>query len=343
MSETANISVIILLTGLIIIFAILSKQALTHAGVPSLVGFILLGFLLNAGGTGWSFLSQDIRKILGVFANIGVIALLFRTGLESKLTGLLKQLRQANIIWVGDVLFGAMPGFATAHYVLGASVITSVFVGAAMSATSVGVSLAIWKEAGVMQTRNGELIIDVSEMDDITAIVLVALLYSVVPVFEGRTGQNLFSALAATTVEYFFELAVLGAGCVLFGLYAEKPHFEFYRRLKPEPVPMLLVVGTGFIIAALTGFIGISVAIGAFFAGLVFSRDPRSVKIDEALSALYELFVPFFFIGIGLAVTPATFADAAGFGFVMLIAAIIGKVLGAGIVAFPGMGIGVRY
>jgi Kef-type K+ transport system membrane component KefB len=61
----------------------------------------------------------------------------------------------------------------------------------------------------------------------------------------------------------------------------------------------VVVAGISFLIAALAGLLGFSVAIGAFFAGLVFSRDPDSVKLDGLFDTFYEIFVPFFFIGIG--------------------------------------------
>jgi Kef-type K+ transport system membrane component KefB len=91
---------------------------------------------------------------------------------------------------------------------------------------------------------------------------------------------------------------------------------------------MLEVVGISFIIAALSEILGFSFAIGGFFAGLVFSRDPEAVKIDASFESLYDLFTPFFFIGIGLQIEPDALISAVGIGLVLLVAAVLGKVIG---------------
>ena len=97
---------------------------------------------------------------------------------------------------------------------------------------------------------------------------------------------------------------------------------------------MLEVVGVGFIIAAVAGLLGFSAAIGAFFAGLLFSRDSEAVKMDASFGALYELFTPFFFIGIGLNIEPRALNTGLIMGSVLLIAAVLGKLIGAGIPAY---------
>lgn len=96
---------------------------------------------------------------------------------------------------------------------------------------------------------------------------------------------------------------------------------------------MLMITGVGFGIAAIAGLLGFSIAIGAFFAGLVFSRDPKAVKLDTSFSSLYEFFMPFFFIHIGLHVHPGSLSSALGLGSVLLIVAILGKLIGNGVLS----------
>jgi len=91
---------------------------------------------------------------------------------------------------------------------------------------------------------------------------------------------------------------------------------------------MLLVAGFGFVVAAVVGWLGFSLAIGAFFAGLIFSRDPEWVTIDEAFSSLYDLFGPFFFVGIGLTVDLGIIGSALGLGALLLVAGALGKIGG---------------
>ena len=101
------------------------------------------------------------------------------------------------------------------------------------------------------------------------------------------------------------------------------------------PDPLLPVVGIGLIIAAIAGMLGFSLALGALFAGVVFSRDPKAVRVDTSFDAIYQLFVPFFFIGIGLQIAPESLGLAVGFGAVLLAAAVVGKLVGAGVPAWP--------
>ena len=102
---------------------------------------------------------------------------------------------------------------------------------------------------------------------------------------------------------------------------------------------MMMIISIGFIIAAFAEFLGLSLAIGAFFAGLAFSRDSEMVKCEMCYTPLYEFFVPFFFIGIGLHIDPTLLSGVFIMGLVLLAAAIIGKVIGTGGAAIPYVGL----
>jgi Kef-type K+ transport system membrane component KefB len=91
------------------------------------------------------------------------------------------------------------------------------------------------------------------------------------------------------------------------------------------------VIGIGFIIAAIAGFLVFSVAIGAFCAGLVFSRDQKAVKMEASFIPLYEFFTPFFFITIGLDIEITSLTRSIPLALVLLAAAVIGKMLANGI------------
>lgn len=97
-----------------------------------------------------------------------------------------------------------------------------------------------------------------------------------------------------------------------------------------EPDAILLLVGCGILVATFASLFGFSIAIGAFFAGLIFSRDPEAVKLETLFLPLHALFAPFFFIAIGLKIDPASLGSAFGLGGVLLVVAVLGKVIGAG-------------
>lgn len=322
---------LILLIGVILVLAILVKAGLERVGVPALVGYIGLGLLLHNVDQRWQLFSAGEREVLEFLAEIGIISLLFRVGLESKLDELIGQLRRASIVWIGDISASGLLGFLTAYFLLDLGLIPSLFAGTAMTATSVGISVSLWQDADAIRSPNGELMIDVAEMDDISAVIIMALLFSVVPVLRNNPDAAIWSILTQTAGSFGLKAIVFGAFCFFFSRYAERDVTRFFRRIEPPPDPTIMVAGIGFITAALAGLLGFSVAIGAFFAGLVFSRDPESVKLDASFNTFYELFVPFFFIGIGLKVDFTMLSGALGLGIILFLVAVLGKMIGVAI------------
>ncbi|WP_152053117.1 cation:proton antiporter [Tautonia marina] len=421
MSEASGEMVwLVLLVGVAIVLSILSKSGLRRLGVPALIGSIVLGFLLRLCDARWELLSESGYTTFRLLADLGLIALLFRVGLESNLPGLISQIGPAARTWIGNVGISGLLGFVTAYWLLDLGTIASLVIATALTATSVGVSVAVWQEAGALDTSTGQWLIDVAELDDVSGVLLMAVLFALLPAMTGsappaevsqesmhldtlvfpvflaaaillfgslifrelrrpmgrwfRTDERLpepmlriaavaigVAALAAlfgvamvalfnllpagprdgfpiatllkTLGRFAFLFALFLGFCYVFTRRLEERMTRWFRQLEPMPDPMLLVVGVGFVIAALAGFMGFSIAIGAFFAGLVFSRDPEMVQIDASFSSLYDLFSPFFFIGIGLSIDPSALLSALGPGTFLLVAAVVGKVAGTAVPA----------
>jgi Kef-type K+ transport system membrane component KefB len=108
----------------------------------------------------------------------------------------------------------------------------------------------------------------------------------------------------------------------------------FFLRHERPPDPALAIFGIAIAIAGAAAALGFSVAVGAFFAGLVFSRDPEALKSESSIQSLYEAFIPFFFLGLGFQMAPTHFAAALWPALLLLAAAVIGKLVG---VAIPGV------
>ncbi len=322
----------ILLIGCVIVLTMLLKAGLKKVGVPPLVGYFILGFLLSLTNNQWHILSSACAEIFEFLAKIGLICLLFRVGLESNLQGLLAQLRRATIIWIGNVGISGLMGFFTAFYLLHLTLITSLIIAVASTATSVGISVAVWEEQEALSSASGELLVDVAELDDITAVVVMAMLFTLLPSLKGEGGSwSLLPELAGTLSFFTLKFLFFGAFCFFFAQYMEQPMTKYFRHLRPAQDVMLIVVSIGFIIAALAELLGFSLAVGAFFAGLVFSRDPDTIKIEGSFLPLYELFTPLFFIGIGLDLDASSMVPALGLGLILTGAAVAGKVIGAGV------------
>jgi Kef-type K+ transport system membrane component KefB len=321
----ANDTLLILLVAVLIALSILAKGALEKLNVPPLIGFLVLGFLLRLADEQWQLLGEG-GWIIDFLAHLGVMALLFHVGLGSNLKSLLRQLPCAGRLWISDICISSFLGFSAAYWILGLSWITSVIVAIALTATSVGVPVKIWQDKNALQSANGERFIDVAELDDISGVLLMAMLFAMLPAFHGSGGENVtFSMVAKITLSFLISLLGYGLLCFIFAQYIEHRLANALQRFESPPDRMLVVVGTGFAIAALAALLGFSVAIGAFFAGLAFSRDPHSVRIEASFNPLYELFTPFFFINIGRGIDPSALSGAAGLGAVLLVAAVAGK------------------
>ena len=254
-------------------------------------------------------------------------------GLESNLAGLIRQLPRASFILLGNLAFSGILGFLAASQLLQLELIPSLFISIALMATSVGISFSVWQEAKALNTDNGELLIDIAEMDDIAAIALMSLFFAMIPVLNGEVEANIIPVFMQTIVPFLLKVTIFGLVCLILFRYLERPMTDFFERLEPAPDPMLMVAGTAFIIAALAGLIGFSVAVGAFFAGLVFCRNPDAVNFDASFSTLYEFFVPFFFIHIGLQLEVESFATSLNLVMILLAVAVLGKVVGTGLPA----------
>lgn len=326
-----NYTLMIMVIGTLIVLTMLIKSWLGRIRVPSLIGFLLIGFFIRLTGDQWGVISPASDEIFELFAKIGLITLLFRVGLESNLQGLLEQLRSASLVWVGNVVLSGLFGFFAAYYLLGVQCVTGFIVATAFTATSVGISVAVWEAADALKAPNGELLIDIAELDDISAIVLMALLFALLPHLKHAGTADLWPVIAKTAGGFLLKLFGFGLFCFLFSRFVEKPVARYFKNLEPPSDFILAVVGIGFIIAALADYIGFSLAIGAFFAGLVFSQDEEAVKREGSFMPLYELFSPFFFIGIGMHVDPGALVLALNPGLVLASVAFVAKIIADGL------------
>lgn len=338
MTDASELAFLDLCVGAFIVGSILVRAWFARIGVPSLIGFLFLGFLLRLADDSLALISQQGLEILDFLARIGVFVLLFRVGLESNLHGLISKLPRAAPIWLGNVVLSGVPAYLVSVYLLDLATVPGLFVAVALTATSMAVSAEVWREAGALNSANGETFVDVAELDDLSGVALMALLLAVAPVL--RTGDNDTTIAIAATTSLALVLKAAGflALCYLIARYGEAYISRALKRTG-EPDSILLVVGCGILVAAFASLFGFSMAIGALFAGLIFSRDPEAVKLETLFLPLHALFAPFFFIAIGLKIDPGSLGSAAGIGGALLVVAVLGKVIGAGWPALMSTGI----
>jgi len=333
-----NYPVLLLLIGGVTILTIFLKNLFGKIKIPPLVAYILLGFLLKTADSYFGFLSGGMGSILEFFGKIGLITLLFLIGLESDLKGLLKQFKNAWLIWILDFTINALGGFALAYYLLGLDFIPSLFIGVGFMATSVGISVGTWKDMQKLDTPKGNLLIDIAELDDISGIVGMTMLFTIISFIQNSGEKNPGLSILLSLLFIFIKILLFGLGCFLFSKYFEGKLGLFLKKLNSPPESMLVVAAIGFIIAALADLIGFSLAIGAFFAGLVFSRDSDVVKMEQSFIPIYDMFSPFFFISIGLFITIDSVMSALFTGLLLTLAAIALKITAVGLPALKQNG-----
>lgn len=316
----------VLTVGLVAVLAHPVRILLRRYAVPDVVGYLLLGLALGAVDSRLPFLTEGARHGLETLAAVGLVILLFRVGLESHPQKLVRQLPNAGFALLGNIALSAALGYAAVRYLIGMDVMPSVFAAVALTATSVGVSLAVWRDVGAIGSDEGALLLDLAELDDLSAVLLLALLLALAPALQGAGGEAPW--LPGLAGGLLVKLAGFAALCVIFAHYLEARFTAWLNRSDGIAGSIVPVAGLAFVIAALAELLGFSLAVGAIFAGLAFSRDPKRVRLDRAFETLYRFFVPFFFVGIGLDVAIDALGASLAIGGLLLVVAIAGKIAG---------------
>ncbi|MDX5297560.1 MAG: cation:proton antiporter, partial [Gammaproteobacteria bacterium] len=327
----------LLVIGTLLGMTLVVRGLLFRAVLPPLLVYLTAGGVLGWWNAQDPWLDSATQHSLTVLAEAGLVMLMFKVGLESDIRGMLSQLRAASWIWLWNVVISGGAGFCVALYALEFSLLTSAFIGVALTATSLGVSVAIWQDAGRLHSPEGNLLVDVAELDDISSIVLMTVLVASAPLLLSGEG-NAWVSMGSTLLQVLGVLVVFVVGCGLFSVYVEQhlTHFVLLRSTNHEP--MILILAVGFVIAALAEISGLSLAIGAFLAGLAFSRDTEAAKERVVFQGLYDFFTPFFFISLGLLIEPEAFDVALWAGAALLVVAVLGKVIGTGLPARRRLG-----
>ena len=247
-------TLLLITLGAILILVPLTKSACHRFGLPASVGYIALGLVIGSLVRPWAASSPGFYGVFDALAQLGVVALLFRVGLRSHTSALIDKLPVASLIWVGNVLGSLAVGYVVARYGLQWSVETSLVIATAFSATSVAVSVSIWDEMGKVDTEQGQIMLDVAELDDLSAAVLLAVLLGIIPVLlNGEEG--LWLRIAASSLGSLTKLALFIVGCYLFAHFFEANFTRFNRRMSDSESSLTLsILGAGLAIAAIANF-----------------------------------------------------------------------------------------
>jgi Kef-type K+ transport system membrane component KefB len=288
---------------------------------PGIVGQILAGVVIGPSVLGW----MAPNEFLTALAELGVMFLLFRIGLEVKASDLIKVGPIAT--WVA-VLGVALP-FALGWGILrlwGEPQIESIFVGAAMVATSVGITAQVLAAKGLLQERASQIVLAAAVIDDVLGLLILALVSSL------AKGKVNFLELALTaTLAIGFTLIVVKWGTRTMKSVVPRVHEKLRGAESQFAMAMILL----FSLSLLAVYAGVAAIIGAFLAGVVLAESVGP-RVHDLAQGVTELLVPFFLAGIGLhtnlsAISNWSTVTLAG---LVLLAAMVSKFVGCGLGAY---------
>ncbi len=308
------------LTLLVALIAALVLGAVAHRlGVPPMLGYIVAGLVVGPATPGFVAGREEVLAL----ADVGVALLMFSIGLQFSLAELrstgLRILLGAPVLVATTMVIGAETGL-----LLGWELIEALFIGAAVAVCSTVVLVKVAGESTLHTTSYGRTALGISIVQDLVTIALVVTLSAL----GSREEESLFSlALSGAIALGFVGIVVVGGSRVLPRVLAIIAGFRS-RELFVIGVAVL-AIGTAFAAAAL----GVSVALGAFVAGLALADSDLTASVLGEIVPLRELFSTFFFVSIGVLLQPAAVLAAWPVVLALLLIITFGKAVPAAILA----------
>lgn len=312
MTYLAELFVILLLTKIAAHYSVKLKM-------PSVIGELLVGIVIGPAMLNWIHPTTFINY----FSELGVIVLMFIAGLEGDLKLLIKYWAPALTVATLGVIVPTGTAFLLCHNLFNFSVKASVFMGLVLSATSVSITIQVLKEMHRLNTRAGAIICGAAVADDIICVILLGIASSIY-----GTSQHESIWLMVLKMFLFFVIVLL------IGKFIVHKFLSIFQDLNATESDtagaMILCFGT----AALAVMMGMSDVLGAYFAGLAISETDFEDHLEDKIEPIgYAVFIPVFFVSIGLQISFKGMQNDIIFIILLIITAILGKQIGCGLAA----------
>ncbi len=302
---------------LLLVAAKIGAEVAERLGQPSVLGEIMAGILVGATGLGLlvrgvgpggaavfqvfdlkGLAAQNTYGALDALAEIGAIVLLFEIGLHTDLYELRKVGKSA--LWVGaaGVVLPFVGGWWVAQHVLGLPSFTSLVIGAALTATSVGITARVFQDLKLLNTAESQVVLGAAVADDVIGLVILAVISALGVSQVGAGSENLwFLGLKVTLGAVGFLVAAVFLGVKLV------PGIDgVVKHLKSRGSITVLSLAFCLMMALLGEQFRLAFIIGAFAAGLVLSHCECQNAIQEGIKPLADIFIPVFFAMMGTVV-----------------------------------------
>lgn len=259
------------------------------AGSDSII-MTILQFINNLSPDAVTSIFQSQSEVVSVLAELGVIILLFEIGLESDLKELQKVGYQATIVACVGVAVPFAAGTAGLILLFHAPVIPAIFAGAALTATSIGITSKVLSEIGQLKSREGQIIVGAAVIDDILGIIVLAVVASLAKTGEVDIFNVIYLIVSAT---------VFLIGSILLGKYFNQSFVAIAEKLQTRGNLIIPAFIFAFFMAFLGSAIHLEAILGAFAAGLVLDETDKRKELDEQVKPVADMLVPVFFVTVG--------------------------------------------
>jgi len=296
----------------------------------------ILQFINNLTPDAVTAIFQSQSEAVSVLAELGVIILLFEIGLESDLKELQKVGYQATIVACVGVAVPFTAGTVGLISIFHAPVIPAIFAGAALTATSIGITSKVLSELGQLKSREGQIIVGAAVIDDILGIIVLAVVASLAKTGEVDVLNVIYLIVSAT---------VFLIGSILLGKYFNQSFVAIANKLQTRGNLIIPAFIFAFFMAFLGNAIHLEAILGAFAAGLVLDETDKRKELDEQVKPIADILVPIFFVTVGAKVdlsvlNPVVPGNREGLiiATFLIVVAIIGKIVtGWAVFGQPGI------
>lgn len=318
----------------ILIAAKIGGEIFERLSQPAVLGELIFGVALgNLNLLGFNFMQGfKTDEALILAAEIGVILLLFEVGLESNIDELMAVGGSAMLVAVLGVIAPVILGYGVSMWYLPESEwYVHTFVGATLAATSVGITARVLKDMRKMDTKEARIILGAAVVDDVLGLIILAVVSGLITsIAAGGSAEISFVPVMMIIGKAVAFLAI----AVVVGRKLAGKVIHWGSQAKVRGIPVVLTISYCFLMAGIAESIGLAAIVGAFAAGLVLDEthyqgyhELKAKKVEELLAPVSAIYVPVFFVLMGLRVDLSAFASLSvlEFALALSVAAIIGK------------------
>ncbi|PEU74391.1 sodium:proton antiporter [Bacillus cereus] len=301
--------------ALILLSTKLAGDLSVRLGQPSVLGKLIVGIVIGPAVLGWI----ENSELLTQLSNVGVILLMFMAGLETDLEELNANRNSSLAVALGGIILPFVGGYVSG-LVMGMEQGNAVFLGLLLCATSVSISVQTLRDLGKMKTRESTTMLGAAVFDDILVVILLAFAMS----FLGTDDVNLTMVILKKVV-FFASIILIGWKGVPAIMRWLSP-----LRVSESIVSAALIICFSF--AYFGELLGIAGIIGAFAAGIAISQTNYKHEVEKKVEPIaYAMFVPVFFVSIGMNITFDGIGNQIGFILALTVIAVLTKLIGCGL------------